>query len=92
MPEFDSETFEFIPDEDLNGDPEDQMSEGDRLLCTSVLLLSEEIRASQTTSQRLSEAHQKTAGTETEIPKHLRAHSAAKIQDLNLDSSLRFFM
>jgi len=43
MPEFDSETFDFTPDEDLNDDPEDQMSEGDRLLCTSVLPLSEEI-------------------------------------------------
>jgi len=64
--------FEFTPDENSNDDLEDQMSEGDQLFCTSVLPLSEEIWASQTTSQRLAEAHQKTVGTETEIPKHLR--------------------
>ena len=43
MLEFDSETLEFTPDEYLNADPEDQMLEGDQLLCTSVLLLSKEI-------------------------------------------------
>jgi len=72
MPEFNLETFEFTPNGDSNDDPEDQMSEGDRLLCTSVPPLAEEIQASQTTLQRLAEAHQKTVGTETEIPKHLR--------------------
>ena len=75
MPEFNSETFEFIPDGDSNNDPEDQMLEGDQLLCTSVLPLAEEIRASQTTSQRLAEDHQKTVGTETKIPEHLRDFS-----------------
>jgi len=72
MPEFDPETFQFTSNGDLNDDPEDQMAEGNRLLSTSVLPLAEEIQASQTTLQRLSEAHQKTVGTETEIPEHLR--------------------
>ena len=71
MSESNSETLEFVPDEYSNSDPEDQILEGDRLLCTSVLLWSKEIQASQTTLQRLAKAHQKTVGTETEVPEHL---------------------
>ena len=36
------------------------------------VLNSEDIRASQMTSQRLTEANHKQAPTETEIPEHLR--------------------
>ena len=43
MPKFNLETLEYAPDEDSNANPEDQMWEGDQLLCTSVLLLSEEV-------------------------------------------------
>ena len=69
--EFDSEAIQFAPDEDLSADQEDQMSEGGWMLCTSILPLAKEIWASQTTSQRLAEAHQKTVGAKIKIPQHL---------------------
>ena len=72
MLEFDFEALKFTPNEYLNADSEDQMLEGDQLFCTFMLLLSKEIRASQTTSQRLAKAHQKTVGIKTEIPEHLQ--------------------
>ena len=75
MPQFHLETLEFALNEYSNADPEDQMSEGDRLLFTLVLLWSEEIQASHTTSQRLAEAYLKTVGTKTQILKHLQDFS-----------------
>ena len=71
MTEFNSKAFELAPNADLGESPEDQMSEGDHLLCISMPPPSKEIQASQTTSQRLVKAHQRHVGTNTEVPEHL---------------------
>ena len=70
-PEFDLEAVKFAPYEGPSTDQEDWMSEGDRLLCTSMHPPAKEIQASQTTLQRLAEAYQKMVGSETKIPQHL---------------------
>ena len=75
MPEFNSESLELLAEVDPDASSEDQVLEGDRLLYISVLPAPEDTQASQTTSQRLAEAHQKHVGTNTEIPEHLQDFS-----------------
>ena len=43
MPEFDSEAFELTPDVDLGISPENQILDGDHLLCISMLPPAEDI-------------------------------------------------
>ena len=57
---------------DESGDPLDDLEEGDRLMYIMLPQDAEQIRATQTTSQRLAEAHYKNSQMDTKIPEYLR--------------------
>src|SRR3979490_1632982 len=78
LPEEEDEQREEEEEDDAGPEGSwDELEEGDRLMYVMMPPEPEHVRVTQTTSQRLAEAHYRNARADTEIPAYLREFESA---------------